>query len=132
MFPVQLVIIVACATIIWVAVTLLTGPVDEEVLKRFYRKVRPGGWWGSIAAKCPEVVPDRSSRGWPYWFAGTGCIYCALFGLGSLFLARYGTGLILLLAAAGLGYLTLKGALALTPGNEAIAATDTARGEIDG
>ena len=32
-----------------VAATLMTAPVAREKLEAFYRKVRPGGWWGDIA-----------------------------------------------------------------------------------
>jgi SSS family solute:Na+ symporter len=31
-----------------IAVSLLTKPEDEEVLKKFYRQVRPWGFWGPI------------------------------------------------------------------------------------
>ena len=40
---------------------LLTRPDDEEVLDGFYRKVRPGGWWGPVARGAPDVVDDGSN-----------------------------------------------------------------------
>jgi Na+/proline symporter len=43
--------------------TLLTPPEDEEVLKAFYRQVRPWGFWGPILAKVrqedPAFEPNR-------------------------------------------------------------------------
>jgi SSS family solute:Na+ symporter len=46
-----------------VAGSLLTEPDDLEVLKEFYLKVRPWGWWRPVyrlvAAERPEVLPNR-------------------------------------------------------------------------
>jgi Na+/proline symporter len=46
-----------------VAGTLLTGPTDVEVLKSFYRDVRPWGFWGPIRrlveAEDPTFEPNR-------------------------------------------------------------------------
>ncbi len=38
--------------------TLLTKPVDEEVLKNFYRQVKPWGFWGPIKEKVQAEDPD--------------------------------------------------------------------------
>jgi SSS family solute:Na+ symporter len=52
-FPIILVIgLVGC-----VAGTLLTPPDDEEVLKSFYKRVRPWGFWGPILAKVQAEDP---------------------------------------------------------------------------
>jgi len=40
-----------------VAATLLTEPADRETLKRFYRTVQPGGWWGPIAREVAAEDP---------------------------------------------------------------------------
>lgn len=37
---------------------LATAPEPDEVLMRFYRTVRPWGWWGPILAKCRAETPD--------------------------------------------------------------------------
>jgi Na+/proline symporter len=37
--------------------TLLTPPVDEAVLKDFYRRVRPWGFWGPVLAKVLQEDP---------------------------------------------------------------------------
>jgi hypothetical protein len=34
--------------------TLLTAPEDDEVLKEFYRRVRPWGYWGPILKKVQQ------------------------------------------------------------------------------
>jgi hypothetical protein len=53
-FPLVLVISVAGCLI----GTLLTRPEDEQVLKEFYRRVRPWGFWGPILAKVRAEHPD--------------------------------------------------------------------------
>lgn len=37
--------------VLWVIVALITKPEPEDVLIEFYRRARPMGWWGPIAAK---------------------------------------------------------------------------------
>ena len=48
-----------------VAGSLLTRPVDEEVLKNFYRNVRPWGFWGPVqalvASEDPTIEPNRNA-----------------------------------------------------------------------
>jgi len=44
-------IILAISFAVSVVVSLLTEPDDEEVLKKFYRQVRPWGFWGPIREK---------------------------------------------------------------------------------
>jgi len=49
-----------------ILVCLLTAPEGDDVLKSFYRTVRPWGWWGPIYAKCraenPAFMPNREFR----------------------------------------------------------------------
>jgi hypothetical protein len=40
-----------------ILVCCLTRPEDDLVLKRFYRGVRPWGWWGPIYEKCRAEDP---------------------------------------------------------------------------
>jgi heme/copper-type cytochrome/quinol oxidase subunit 4 len=61
-FPLVLAIsLVGC-----LAGTLLTKPADEEVLKDFYRRVRPWGFWGPILAKVRAENPafERNKDFW--------------------------------------------------------------------
>jgi len=49
-------------TAVWVLVTLLTPPEPDEVLLRFYRKVRPHATgWHRIAALAPELPQTRGT-----------------------------------------------------------------------
>jgi Na+/proline symporter len=56
-------LILAIALVGCFAGTLLTEPDDEEVLKSFYRRVRPWGFWGPILRKVrqedPAFQPNR-------------------------------------------------------------------------
>ncbi|MFZ0427906.1 MAG: sodium:solute symporter family protein [Acidobacteriota bacterium] len=94
-------------TIVWLAVTFLTRPVPEAKLVEFYRRVHPGGiGWRGIAAKVPEVEPDRGfGRLFLDWMLGVIMVYAFLFGVGDLLLGEPLTGLVILgvgLAAAAL------------------------------
>lgn len=93
-------ILVAC-TVIWVTVALLTKPDDKEHLQKFYRKVKPGGWWGDIAKSCPDVKPTQSaSNNWLGWFLGIIFIYSSLLGFGYLIINKSTLGLGLLVISA--------------------------------
>ena len=93
MYAVRIVGLVLICTVISVAVTFLTRPVADSHLKRFYRRVRPGGWWGHVAVECPEVKPDKMCKGWPGVFTGIIAIYGGLFGIGYLCTAKPLAGL---------------------------------------
>lgn len=50
--------IIGIPMVVSIAVSLLTKPDDENVLKEFYRKVRPWGFWGPIYEKVKQDHPD--------------------------------------------------------------------------
>ncbi len=89
-------------TAIWMIVTLLTQPESEEILLRFYRKVRPDvlGW--KPIAKLATDVPQTHDLGRNLMAALLGCfmVYFALFGTGKLLLKQPMPGSLLLVAAA--------------------------------
>ncbi|QXD15991.1 Na+:solute symporter [Rhodocaloribacter litoris] len=104
------VVILLVCTLIWVTVTLHTRPVSEEKLVAFYRRVRPGGWWGPVAARCPDVPADTGAGAkWLGWFLGVLFIYAGLLGVGQLVLGHTAAGLLLvgLSLACALGTLRL-------------------------
>jgi Na+/proline symporter len=53
-FPLMLLVSAGAAII----VSLLTKPEDDEVLKKFYRQVRPWGFWGPVYRKIRAAEPD--------------------------------------------------------------------------
>ena len=101
-------ILVAC-TVIWVTVALCTTPDDKEHLRNFYRKVKPGGWWGEIAKSCPEVKPTGNfSNNWIGWFVGIIFIYSSILGIGYLVIDQSMLGLGLLLISVIGAILTIS------------------------
>jgi SSS family solute:Na+ symporter len=97
-------ILVPVTIITWLTVTLLTRPVSTERLEQFYRKVRPGGFWGPVAAAHPDVVCDGLTRGrLLVWLAGCAGVFGVLFGIGKLVLGEpaQAAGLLAVGVAAG-------------------------------
>jgi SSS family solute:Na+ symporter len=82
------IILLGC-TGIWLVVTLNTAPDETARLQAFYRRVRPGGWWGPIAASCPEVtVTHDARRQWLGFGLGLLFVYGSLLGAGYLLTGR--------------------------------------------
>jgi Na+/proline symporter len=92
--PITLYPTVLGTTIVWLAVTFLTKPVDRAVLHAFYRRVHPGGiGWKAIAAELPDVKSDSGfGRLAVGWVSGVVVVYMALFGMGKLLLGEYAMG----------------------------------------
>ncbi len=94
-FPISLYYLVAFTTIVWLSVTFLTKPTDEEVLFSFYRTVHPGGiLWKKISDKLPDVESDSGFlRMFMNWLFGVVLVYSILFGLGKLIFGDYKTAI---------------------------------------
>ena len=77
----------------WPMLTWLTRPSRPETLKRFYRKVHPGGpGWRPIAKLCPDVKPEGLGRLLICWGLGSVFIFAAMFGIGALVLGEMRLG----------------------------------------
>ena len=86
--------IVFLSTIIWLAVTYMTKPETDEVLKGFVKKIQPGGpGWSKISKEMP--VSDLDTEGWAVpkgillMLVGCGLVYGVLFTTGMII---YGNG----------------------------------------
>ena len=92
----------AVTTAVWVIVTVLTPAEPEEVLLRFYRKVRPhAAGWKRIAALAPGLAETRDlGRNLLAWLLGCAMVYAALFGIGDICLNRVVQGVLLLAVSA--------------------------------
>ncbi len=104
----RLLYIVALTTAAWVLVAYTTAPTDPEVLKRFYRRIRPGGpgWRAVQAALLREgVAVETEASDLPYGLAAAVCgalgIYSVLFATGFFLYERPLTGLFFVAVAAG-------------------------------
>lgn len=97
-------------TVVWVTVTFFTKPEPEEILLRFYRRVRPDArGWNRIAALAPEIIQRRDvGRNVFAWALGCVMIYCCLFGTGKLLLHQARAGLLLLVISAGAAWLLYR------------------------
>jgi hypothetical protein len=104
-FAWMVLITVACATVVWLSVTFLTGPENEGTLLAFYRKVRPSAaMWGPIAAKASDITPTHDGLfNLMNWFAGCAFVYLTLFGVGKIIFGEplLGGGLLVGAALAG-------------------------------
>jgi len=87
----QLIAILVVSTIIWIVVTLLTRPVDDETLKTFYRRViPPGPGWKRIRRLCAEEcadgvrepAADSLGRIGATWLVGTVALFALLIAVG--------------------------------------------------
>lgn len=96
-FPVNLYGIVAITTVAWFAATFATRPTEAGHLDAFYRRVRPGGAWGPVALRNPEVRADDGLGALALrWLLGVAAVYAVLFGLGGLLLGTPLRGLAML------------------------------------
>ncbi|MBV8344637.1 MAG: Na+:solute symporter [Candidatus Eremiobacteraeota bacterium] len=85
-----LLITIAVTTIVWLAVTFLTPPVDAGVLAAFYRLVRPAGpGWARVRRRSGlPASPDSLSLALLGWVLGLASVYGALFAAGAFIYGR--------------------------------------------
>ncbi len=95
-FEICLIIIALWSSIVWVSITFLTKPEDNEKLKSFYTKVHPSAkGWAPIASQLPDIKADIGyGRSFVNWALGVGAVLSALFGTGKLLFVGTGTGMI--------------------------------------
>lgn len=100
-FPYTLFYLVGITSVVWIAVTFLTKPVDKEILISFYRKIHPGGiLWKEISDQLKDVKSDSGfGRSFINWLCGVVLVYSILFGTGYLLFGNY-TELLICFAAA--------------------------------
>ncbi|MDX1568789.1 MAG: hypothetical protein R3223_13370, partial [Longimicrobiales bacterium] len=90
---------VATSTVIWLGVTYLTAPEDDEVLESFYERVRPGGpGWRRISEATGHGRESMAGGplNWTNWVAGVTSVYATLFGTGRLIFGEWGSAALFL------------------------------------
>jgi SSS family solute:Na+ symporter len=112
-----LLITIGATTTAWLVVTLLTPPVEEPVLRRFYREVRPGGpGWARVRQRAVHdgsPLPENG-RGWDVprglLCAALGCVvvYATLFATGQWIYGRTVAALVLMMVAVVAGFTLQK------------------------
>ena len=103
----KLLLTVGVTTVVWVTVTMLTPPEDDEKLAQFVRRVRPGSpGWNVVYRRHGIVQQPFLFRAVGLWLLGVAGLFSLNFGVGSLLLCRPGLGTgLLALAAVTLGAL---------------------------
>lgn len=102
----------------WIIVTLLTYPVDEETLRSFYRRIRPGGpGWKYVVERAEkegiELVKEENLKwdvptGILCMILGTMMIYSLLFMIGNILYGNLGSSIFLGMIAAGSGFMLTR------------------------
>ncbi|HVR46227.1 MAG TPA: sodium:solute symporter family protein [Candidatus Binatia bacterium] len=85
-----LLITIGITTVVWLAVTFLTPPVDAGVLAAFYRLVRPAGPGWARVRRLGDLPasPDSLSLALLGWVLGLASVYGALFATGAFIYGR--------------------------------------------
>jgi SSS family transporter len=106
-FSLVMIITVLGSSVVWLTVTFLTQPESDEVLVKFYKKVRPAGkLWAKIYTKYQlESSTDSIPVALRDWIYGVILVYSFLFGLGKVLFGELLLGFLLLLFAAIVSYL---------------------------
>ncbi len=104
----RMVLVVAITSIAWITTTLATKPCGMPTLLRFFRRVRPGGAWGPVAAMAG--TPTASLRhDLALWLAATVATYGLLFACGHALFGRSGSALAVAAVALVAGLFVVRG-----------------------
>ncbi len=102
--------IIGVSTSVWVAVTLLTKPVERAKLESFVRHIRPAGrGWATVRHGMVDLPQAESFRGALYeWISGSLFLVAITLGIGKLLLGYYLSGAIWAAIAAISGAATWR------------------------
>ena len=97
-------------TIVWIIVTLATKPEPDEMLDKFYGKVRPDvRGWKVVAARASDIRPNRDlGTNLVAWILGCAMVYLALFGAGKVIFRQPGLGVLLLIGSVACALLLYR------------------------
>ncbi len=115
---VKFVLIVALTTITWIATSYIAKDTDKDVLRNFYRKIKPGGpGWKRVVneakAEGVDIVKEKDLK----WDVPTGIlcmilgaisVYSCLFTIGMVLYQDYQSALIFILLAGFSGFGLVK------------------------
>jgi len=106
-FSLLMLLTVLGSTIVWISVTYLTSPENDDVLIQFYKKVKPAGrLWKKVYQKHNLVQSNDSLNVLLRdWILGVILIYCFLFSVGNFLFGNLTKGIILLLVSCVVTYL---------------------------
>lgn len=106
----KLIINIIGSAFVWVTVTLITKPVEEDKLISFYKKVAPSKFgWKKIAKKVETTNPNISlKKEVSLWVLSIIFVYSLTFSIGKILLMDFKNGLLLLIASLFSFYLLKK------------------------
>lgn len=89
-FPYSLFMTVGFTTLAWLIATFITQPTDLAVLKNFYTRIQPEGFWQPVAKQLgASAKKSHLAQFFACWLLGIGLGYACLFGLGELIFAHW-------------------------------------------
>lgn len=105
-FVTKLLVARLAGVLIWLPLVLFLPSPEPGVLDRFYRRVRPYGWWGPVAQRNPGIAsPDRFGRDVALVLVTVGLYFALLLAVGAVLLAKWNllliTGVIAVTGAYG-------------------------------
>lgn len=123
---VRAVVILVTCTLLWLIVIRFTSAEKDEVLDRFHRRVRPGGWWAPVAARTGVASRDPGAgRMWTGFGLGALFVYGSLLGIGCLLTGRALVGVVLLALSIAAAVVTVRLADADNPPVGSAAGSET-------
>jgi solute:Na+ symporter, SSS family len=97
---------VGVTTVVWLAVTFLTKPEENQHLQRFFERVQPPGWWKPFNARGSS--DGTMTKLLAQWFLAVLLTYSVLFATGKLLFHQWQTGLIWVLITLISGLLLVR------------------------
>jgi Na+/proline symporter len=108
-FENALLIIVAVTVPVFLAVTYLTPPVNDDALRAFYDKVKPGRWgWRRVAEEDDHARNPYLGRAVVNFLLGTALLFLINFGVGTLLLRSLWLGVGEILLGCVLAFILIK------------------------
>ena len=95
-------IIIPITIVAWLIATFVTKPVPLEKLNEFYRRVRPGGFWGPVDDELKKSKDNvLSPRFLLDWIAGLALAFGVTFAIGHYIFKQFTAGIFWTAVAIG-------------------------------
>ena len=102
------IIVFPISIITWIVVTFLTKPESNDTLGKFYKRVRPWGWWEPVSKVHPDIVRPQFVPVIYNWLLGVSFIFFGMIGVGKVLLGNYYFGTICLVISIISGVLVYR------------------------
>lgn len=102
----KLLIVVPLSIIVWSITTYFTKPEPDSTLINFYKRVQPGGWWGTISSSVTSTMEPVSKGIFINWIAGISLVYGTTFAIGNFIFGNTGNAILLtVISILGFGWI---------------------------